>query len=54
MIGLQIPLNSQAFFGAGKIVEHITQVFPELPIKHFSPAVRSPHHMVLAIPFCVA
>jgi hypothetical protein len=33
---------------------NITQVFPELSKKHFSPAFRYPHHMVLAIPFCVA
>jgi hypothetical protein len=42
------------FFLAGKIVEYFAQVLPELTIEHFSPAFRYPHHMELAIPFCVA
>jgi hypothetical protein len=53
MIGHQVPLLDPAFLLRGQILEHFTQMLPQLPVQLLAPVLGDKDHMVLAIPLRV-
>jgi len=51
MIGQKVPLYNVAILLHGEVTKCFSQILPQFPIQHLLPALRYPHHMILAFPF---
>jgi hypothetical protein len=54
MVRHQVAFQYVALPLPGQLPEHLTEIPSQLFVEDFPPAFWNPHHMVLAVPYCVA